>query len=291
MEIVRSNMKDNGFYRSFEDHFRGSRDLIKSRLQVYLPFVLKLRNTDPDFKSIDLGCGRGEWLELMVENGALNSQGVDIDDAMLSACMDRGLNAIKSDAISGLQALPAESLSIITGFHIAEHLPFDLLQILVKEALRVLKPGGLLILETPNPENISVGTSSFYLDPTHKRPLPPQLLSFLADHYGFHRTKILRLQESPELRGAQTVELSHVIFGVSPDYALVAQKQDTAGRQGLMDALFLETYGLSLDVLSSRFDARLAEIEITIMPLRFIRYIYRILRYVRNSLKSLVGLR
>jgi len=163
------------FYRAFEEKHRGPRELIKSRLQAYLPFITAIKNIYPQPKAIDLGCGRGEWLELLGEHG-FDAQGVDLDDGMLKACREIGLNVHTGDAVSFLKNLPNDSQAIISGFHVAEHIPFDDLKILVEEALRSLKPAGLLILETPNPENIVVGTSSFYVDPTHIRPLPPLLL-------------------------------------------------------------------------------------------------------------------
>ena len=89
----------------------------------------------------------------------------------------------------------------------------------------MLMPGGLLILETPNPENLVVGTSHFYLDPTHQRPIPPELLSFLPEYYGFAKLKTLRLQERRELSGGKAPTLFDVLDGVSPDCAVVAQKE------------------------------------------------------------------
>lgn len=168
---------NDGFYHAFEERFRGSRDLIKSRLRVYLPFVEPLRGLNKDAKAVDLGCGRGEWLELLQEL-KFDAQGVDLDDGMLKICREVGLKVQTIDAIAFLKKLPDASHVVISGFHIVEHIQFIDLQVLVQEALRVLMPGGILILETPNPENIIVGTSSFYLDPTHQRPIPPQLLSF-----------------------------------------------------------------------------------------------------------------
>lgn len=272
-------MADEKFYRALEDRFRGSRSEIKRRLEVYLPFVRPLSDVFEDFSAIDLGCGRGEWLELMAENGCVNAHGVDLDEEMLSACRENNLSVTKSDAISTLQSLPTESMAIVSGFHIAEHISFETLQILVREALRVLKPGGLLILETPNPENISVGTNNFFLDPTHQRPLPMQLLTFLADHVGFTQTTILRLQEPTALRDTKDITLSDVLFGVSPDYALVAQKASLCISLGLLDGPFAQAHGLSLAVLSSRFDARLKIVEIAITPLSAM---YRLWRYFRR---------
>ena len=174
----------NNFYKAFEDQHRGSREVIKSRLSVYVPFIKKIQAAHPNATALDLGCGRGEWLELLQDN-QLTASGIDLDDGMLSACRSRGLNVQTGDAIAHLKSLPADSLSIVSGFHIAEHLSLDDLQTLIKEALRTLKPAGLLILEAPNTENLVVGTSSFYLDPTHQRPLPSALLSFLVGYLGF----------------------------------------------------------------------------------------------------------
>jgi O-antigen chain-terminating methyltransferase len=117
-----------------------------------------------------------------------------------------------------------------------------------------LTPGGLLILETPNPDNLSVGSSSFYLDPTHHRPLPSTLLRFLTDHAGFGRSKILYLQESPDLHGPQPIALINVLTGVSPDYAVIAQKSADSHLMGVLDDAFQLDFGLKLDTLASRYD-------------------------------------
>lgn len=245
------------FYYAFSEKFRGSRELIMSRLRVYLPFVDALKLIKYDcFNAVDLGCGRGEWLELLKENG-VSGVGVDKDQSMLALCYERGLSVHNGDAIAYLKALPAESQLIISGFHIVEHIPFEVLQILVSESLRVLKPGGLLILETPNPENLVVGSSSFYLDPTHQRPIHPLLLSFLPEYYKFYRTKIVRLQETLSSQSSLPVNLQDVIMGVSPDYAVIAQKKhEDANEMRKFDGLFNKEYGLSLDGLIKRYDNR-----------------------------------
>ncbi len=249
---------ENTFYRAFEERHRGSRELIKERLQVYLPLVQHCQELYEECPVIDLGCGRGEWLELLSEHG-FAVFGVDLDEGMLAACEERNLPAEKKDALVALQGLPAQSQTIVSGFHIAEHLPFDILQEVVIEALRVLKPGGLLILETPNPENIIVGTANFYLDPTHQRPLPPALLAFLPEHYGFARTKVFRLQESAELRDLPKISIRDIFGGVSPDYAVIAQKKATLKRMALFDAEFNREHGLTIDTLAVRYDAAISE--------------------------------
>ena len=132
---------------------------------------------------------------------------------------------------------------------------------LVAEALRVLKPGGLLIMETPNPENIVVATRNFYLDPTHQRPIPPMLLAFVAEYAGFARVKTLRLQESKELVNRGDVSLQDVFAGASPDYAVVAQKHAPDDVLALTSEAFSVDYGLSLENLLSRWDSRFDRLE------------------------------
>lgn len=251
----------NHFYKAFEDQHRGSRETIKSRLAVYLPFIQQIKSIHPNATALDLGCGRGEWLELLQEN-QFTASGIDLDDGMLSACRSRGLNVQTGDAITHLKSLPADSLSIVSGFHIAEHLSLDDLQALIKEALRVLKPAGLLILEAPNPENLVVGTSSFYLDPTHQRPLPSALLNFLVGYLGFARSKVLGVQESVPLREELgPTSLFAVLSGVSPDYAVIAQKTGDASSIASFDSLFAKEYGLTLELLANRYQERFDVIE------------------------------
>lgn len=248
------------FYRAFEDKYRGSPEMIKSRLRVYLPFVEGLKNLDESCFALDLGCGRGEWLELLRDVG-ISAHGIDLDDSMLEDCRELGLSVEIGEAISCLKSLPDESHNVVSGFHLAEHLPFNELQTLVQEALRVLKPAGLLILETPNPENITVAARKFYFDPTHLRPIPSELLSFLPEFYGYARTKVLRLQESQELTQNASPTLYDVLTGVSPDYAVIAQKTAPEKTLSLFDKVFNQEYGLSLYTLTSLFDARLHQAE------------------------------
>lgn len=245
-----------GFYSAFEDKFRGTRETIRRRLDFYLPFLRPLLSFYPSGNVIDLGCGRGEWLELLrIES--ISSMGVDADQGMLDACRMQNLPVKNCDAIEFLTSLPDESQVVVSAFHLVEHIPFASLMELACQALRVLKPGGLVILETPNPENLLVATSAFYLDPTHKQPIPPQLLSFVPEYTGFARTKILRLQESPDLANALSASLLDVLSGVSPDYAVIAQKSGPEALAESLSPLFNADYGLTLVELASRFQANL----------------------------------
>jgi O-antigen chain-terminating methyltransferase len=225
-----------------------------------MPFIQKIQEVHPNATALDLGCGRGEWLELLKDH-QLSASGIDLDDGMLSACRSRGLNVQTGDAIAHLKSLPADSLSIVSGFHIAEHLSLGDLEALIKEALRVLKPAGLLILEAPNTENLVVGTSSFYLDPTHQRPLPSALLSFLVGYLGFTRSKVLGVQESVPLREEHgPTSLFAVLSGVSPDYAVIAQKAGGPKEIRAFDAAFEKEYGLKLEDLANRYQKQIDEL-------------------------------
>lgn len=248
------------FYRALEERFRASCEVIRSRLEGYSPFITALRQTKRTPKAFDIGCGRGEWLQLLTEQG-LDAQGVDLDDSMLAACHERGLNARNQDALEALQALPEGSLDLISAFHVVEHLDFDYLRALLKEANRTLSQDGLLILETPNAENLVVGTTNFYLDPTHQRPVPAQFLEFLCQYSGFAQSKIVRLQEDPQLKAEEAhIGLWQVLYGVSPDYAVVARKSlPAAGERDVFAELFAGSYGLDLATLAQRHDRIIQE--------------------------------
>lgn len=244
----------NNFYRAFEDKHRGSVADIRQRLTLYLPLIQKLNSFYPDANVIDIGCGRGEWLKLLHDNN-IHAVGVDLDEGMLAEALKDGLTVELDDCINFLKKQESDSAIAITGFHIVEHLPFEIVHSLVLEALRVLKAGGLLILETPNPENISVGSCSFYMDPTHQNPLPPELLKFLPDYYGFERTRIVRLQESDRIKDhSSELTLSEVLKGVSPDYSTVSQKSGSQRLYTEFNEFFVKKIGVTLDELADRYD-------------------------------------
>ncbi|GEM_PF-1108933 len=223
-------------YNTFESHFRGSRAELKSKLSVYLPIVKKLAVTDNDI-CLDIACGKGEWLELLREIG-ISAMGVDHNADQIEVCHTFKLDAEQHDLLDFLEKTPASYYRLVTGFHIFEHLPFEQQHQLLEEVYRVLMPGGALILETPNPENTIVGTCNFYLDPTHKRPVPPLLMQYLAAETHYASPTILRVNRStagnplrlmpedmPEaVYFNQLAELVSNTLMQAPDYALVAFK-------------------------------------------------------------------
>jgi O-antigen chain-terminating methyltransferase len=220
----------DGLYAALEDRFRGSREEIKERFKVYLPYVEPVR----DSVVIDLGCGRGEWLELLKEVG-INARGVETNVVAVEQCRARGLEVVETDLLAHLQSLAGASAGAITGFHIIEHVSIETLVTLIDEALRVLRPGGVAIFETPNPENVIVGSNFFYLDPTHKHPLPSELMQFLFDNRGFDRVEVLNLHPWETGRVAGEGELAERFNGLfygPMDYAVVAQKAQRKTQKG-----------------------------------------------------------
>ena len=184
-------------YAEFEDVFRGPRDEIKHRLKVYVPWLERAAVGSASAPVLDLGCGRGEWLELLAERN-FTASGVDSNLSMIGRCRALSLEVTQTDALTHLRSLPDQSVGAITSFHMIEHLPLETLITIVDEALRVLRSGGLLIFETPNVQNLRVGSQSFWIDPTHLQPMPSQTLRFLLEARGFRQVEILDLQPYPE---------------------------------------------------------------------------------------------
>lgn len=248
----------DAFYQAFEDKYRGSRTLIKSLLQVYEPYLYAVSERYPNGQTIDLVCGRGEWLEILSDH-RFNGQGVDSNRVAVEICKQRGLNVSHTDPLELLKSLGNETQVIVSGFHLAEHIAFDKLKEITKEAYRVLKPGGILILETPNPENMLVGSNSFYFDPRHSKPIPPLLLAFLPEYYGFEKYKLLRMHEQGKSSRVQPLSLLDVFSGVSPTYAVIAQKTTGSSSNEFDIDLIEPMAGVKLDALTKVFDEQIAQ--------------------------------
>jgi SAM-dependent methyltransferase len=226
-----TKQKDHNFdlmYVLFEDRFRGTREDIKERQRKYLPYLAEtITATDRD-PMLDLGCGRGEWLDLLKENGYL-AQGVDTNRFMIESCRQRDLEVVEADVIEFLRQQKSETVGAVTSFHLIEHLSFESLISLLDECLRVLRPGGIIILESPNPENIQVGACNFYVDPTHRRPIPPVTAAFLVEIRGFVQAEILRMHPSDGTCQATpsddllTTRFNQLFCGPR-DYAVIGRK-------------------------------------------------------------------
>ena len=221
-----SRIATDSFYIDFEDAFRGTPEDITERLKIYLPYLDRFIG-DTSAMVVDIGCGRGEWLALLGKQG-IKATGIDLNAAMVDTCLAQGLHAQYMDAIQYLSQQPPGSLAAVTGFHIIEHLPFNTLLALFDAALKALRPDGLIIFETPNPENLVVGACNFYYDPTHLSPIVPTVAEFTARQRGFAKAEILRLHPYPDshrlVEDSEIAKrLNNALYGPQ-DFAVLAWK-------------------------------------------------------------------
>ena len=185
-------------YGRFQERFRGSEEYVAKSQSQYLEICRGLAPI------VDLGCGRGELLELFQAEG-VECLGVDSDPDAAGACRDKGLNAEAGDLFEFLRRQEDGSLGAIFSAHVVEHLPPLRLPELVELAAAKLKPAGILALETPNPACLAIFSGDFYLDPTHRRPAPAQQLRFYMEESGLGGVKVRELNPAyetiPELAG------------------------------------------------------------------------------------------
>lgn len=186
-------------YLDFEDRFRGSPEEISLRVE---PYVQRLRGRG---EILDLGCGRGEALEVFRAAG-IPARGVDGSSAMVRVCREKGLAVEQMDLLAALETVEPERLGGIVSFHVIEHLPTPVLDRMVRLAWRALAPGGVLVLETPNPLSLVVAARNFWLDPTHLRPVHPETLEHLLRAAGFDPVE--RVESSPFSTAERLPELS-----------------------------------------------------------------------------------
>jgi len=221
---VSSSLMMDEYYVAFENTFRGARPDILNRYIFYLDFIT-LSGVQ---KALDIGCGRGEWVELLQQKG-VECHGVDMNTCMVSICEKHHVNHVKcQNAVDYLQASDDSSFDLVTLFHIIEHLPLETLLLLLAQVMRVLKPSGRIVMETPNPDNLLVSSLNFYLDPTHKNPVPKEVSQFLLSHAGFSGIQTVVLNPFPETmrfreNSAMSTVLNERMFGPQ-DYLVIGHK-------------------------------------------------------------------
>ena len=215
----------DSLYVSIEDRFRGTREDIKQRQGIYLSHIDDVNAGTEEAPILDIGCGRGEWLELLKERNYI-AKGVDSNRVMVQQCHELGLDVVEVDALEFLRKQKSNTFGAITGFHIIEHLPLGNLISVFDESLRVLKPGGVVIVETPNPENLFVGAYTFHYDPTHKTPWVPEVLDLIAGQRGFCKTTILKLHPYSDFYQVDetTDPFKNRWFYSETDFALIGYK-------------------------------------------------------------------
>ncbi len=214
------------FYTSFQERFRGDRAEIKQRVAEHLHILQSAQARTQALPIVDIGCGRGELLEVLSENG-IKANGVDTNLSSVEACQQQGLSVERSDGLEYLHKQGDTSLGGVVALHVIEHLPFATLIRLLNEAHRALAPGGVLLLETPNPGNVLVGAHNFYFDPTHRHPLPAGLMQLALEACGFTQVEILPLHAYPEelhITGGELAKRFNEYFYGPQDYAVVGRK-------------------------------------------------------------------
>jgi O-antigen chain-terminating methyltransferase len=206
-------------YARFADRFRGSEEYVRNKQSFYVPQFAGCTEV------LDIGCGRGEFLEVMTEGG-IAARGIDLDDESVALCSAKGLHAERADLFTYLDSLPDAALDGIFSAQVIEHLPPERLPELVRLVAAKLRRGGVVALETPNPECLAIFASHFYLDPTHTRPVPPSLMVFYLEEFGFGNVEVHRMSPAVEtMPSLSTIpaEFREAFFG-SLDYAVVARK-------------------------------------------------------------------
>jgi O-antigen chain-terminating methyltransferase len=182
---------DSYKYVGFEDRFRGSADDIRGRLEAYVPIFAGASDV------LDVGCGRGEFLELLKAKG-VSARGVDLNDEMAAVCRERGLEATAGDALGYLQAQADGSLGGLFAAQVVEHLEPGYLTRFLETAYHKLRPGSKIVLETINPACWYAFFSSYIRDITHKQPLHPDTLQFLLSASGFQNVSVRYSAPFPE---------------------------------------------------------------------------------------------
>ena len=217
-------------YVGFENLYRGSRDEIRSRLAEYLPLFEGASDV------LDIGCGRGEFLDLLRER-AIGARGVDVNAEMVEECRARELDASTGDALTYLDALKDESLGGLFAAQVVEHLEPDYLVRLLNVAGRKLRPGARIVLETINPRCWFAFFDGYIRDITHVRPLHPDTLTYLLGASGFQRATVRYLTPYPDDGKLQHIRLPDSLRSDGEDRALAGAVETFNGNVDTLNNL------------------------------------------------------
>ena len=203
----------------FAEKFRGSEPTVRERQQIY---AARFHDHAP---VLDIGCGRGEMLEVF-RGANIAARGIDLDEESIALSRTKGLDVERADLFAYLDSLADSSLGGAVSCQVVEHLPPQRLPEMIRLLQAKVRPGGLVAIETPNPESLAIFATHFYLDPTHRHPLPPALLCFYLEEAGFGGIDVVRL--NPTVESMPSVadlprEFREQFFGAL-DYAVFARK-------------------------------------------------------------------
>jgi O-antigen chain-terminating methyltransferase len=207
-------------WASFAEQFRGSEEKIREHQKCHVA-----RFTGASGDVLDIGCGRGEFLEAAKAAG-LSARGIDLSHESVALCRSKGLDVEQGDMFAYLESLADGSLGGAYCAQVVEHLSPAAVPRLVKLLAQKLRLGALVAIETPNPECLAIFATHFYLDPTHTRPIPPPLLRFYLESAGFGSIEIERLTPAVDSMPALAelpAAVRDTFFG-GLDYAIFARK-------------------------------------------------------------------
>jgi len=189
--IFLKKIEDN-FYEFHQSKLRGSFNDIKSQQKSYIPYIKKIPSqVINNYRFVDCGCGRGEFLELLSELKIPNFLGIDINEKQINKIKSKKIKVQKIDAVKFLYK-NKEKLSGISAFHLIEHLTYPELMDFLLLCKENIKKGGILILETPNNDNLIVSSKSFYYDLTHKTKITSELILVMLEFFEFKNIKIIK---------------------------------------------------------------------------------------------------
>jgi O-antigen chain-terminating methyltransferase len=206
-------------YSRFAERFRGSEEYVKAGQQIYLADFTGRRNV------LDIGCGRGEFLEMM-RAANIPARGIDLSQESVALCQHKGLQAERADLFAYLTEQPEGSFDGIFCAQVVEHLPPERLPEMIRLAASRLARDGVIAIETPDPECLAIFATHFYLDPTHTRPVPHPLLMFYLEEFGVGNIEVRKLTpavESMPSIGLLPKEFRYAFFG-GLDYAVIGKK-------------------------------------------------------------------
>lgn len=191
--------RDEVAYLELEERHRGDEADISERFRRYFDLL------PVGGAVLDVGCGRGEALSLLKERG-LEARGVDLSSSMVALCKEKGLDVRQGNLIEALAEEAEGSLAAVVSLHVIEHLAWRDVAALIRLSWRALQPGGVLLLETPNPLSVVVAARNFWLDPTHLRPVHPEGLAAVMRSAGFDQVR--RLEQRPFAEEDRLPEIS-----------------------------------------------------------------------------------